>query len=136
MDDLDELDAIFDSIGGNEKAEEVANSFNEIADGVYDAEVKKAEYKISKKGLPMVQISWGLEDGRTHNQFLMLSSSKGDINQTERNIATFVTEMRKFGLNAPKASGYIQQLDLLVGRAATLTIETNNGFTRTHIEVR
>ena len=34
MDDLNELDSIFDSIGGNDKAEEVANAYQNAADGV------------------------------------------------------------------------------------------------------
>lgn len=133
MDDLNELDSIFDSIGGNEKAEEVANAYQNAADGVYDAEIKKAEYKMSKKGIPMVQISYGLENGQPHNQFLLLGSAKGDISQTERNIATFATVMKQLGLSAGKISEYIAQLDLLTGKSVTIELDTKNDYQRTHI---
>lgn len=133
MDDLNELDSIFDSIGGNDKAEEVANAYQNAADGVYDAEIKKAEYKMSKKGIPMVQISYGLENGQPHNQFLLLGSAKGDISQTERNIATFATVMKQLGLNAGKISEYVAQLDLLTGKSVTIELDTKNDYQRTHI---
>lgn len=133
MDDLNELDSIFDSIGGNDKAEEVANAYQNAADGVYDAEIKKAEYKMSKKGIPMVQISYGLENGQPHNQFLLLGSAKGDISQTERNIATFATVMKQLGLSAGKISEYVAQLNLLTGKSVTIELETTNNYQRTHI---
>lgn len=133
MDDLNELDSIFDSIGGNDKAEEVANAYQNAADGVYDAEIKKAEYKISKKGIPMVQISYGLENGQPHNQFLSLGSAKGDIKQTERNIATFATIMKQLGLNAETISEYVAQLNLLTGKSVTIELETKNNYQTTHI---
>lgn len=133
MDDLNELDQIFDSIGGNDKAAEVASAFQNVEDGVYDAEIKKAEYKNSKKGIPMVQISYGLENGQGHNQFLMLASAKGDIKQTERNIATFATVMMQLGLHADKPSEYISQLHLLTGKPVTIELSTKNDFQRTSI---
>lgn len=131
MEDLDELDAIFEEIGGNEKAEDVASGFSNPDDGVYSAEIKSAEYKFSKKGLPMVQISYGLENGQPHNQFLMLSGNEEA--QTRRNIATFVTTMRKLGLDADKVSGYVAQLNKLAGKQVTLELITKKDYQRTSI---
>lgn len=133
MEDLDELDSIFSSIGGNEKANDVANAYQNAADGVYDAEIKSAEYKNSKKGIPMVQISYGLENGQNHNQFLMLGSANGDMSQTERNIATFATIMQQLGIQANKISEYVSQLHLLTGKSVTIELETKNNYQRTHI---
>ena len=81
----------------------------------------------------MVQISYGLENGQPHNQFLMLGSANGDITQTERNIATFATVMKQLGLSAGKISEYVAQLNLLTGKGVTIELETKNNYQRTHI---
>ena len=131
MDDLKELDAIFEEIGGNEKAEKVASGFENAPDCIYDAQVKSAEYKTSKSGKPMVQISYGLENGQNHNQFIMLGGN--DEAQTRRNVATFVTIVRKFGLDEEVPSAYIAKLNKLVGREVTLELITKNDYQRTSI---
>ncbi len=136
MDDLKELDAIFNEIGGNEKAAEVASAYSQPADGIYAAEIKKAEFKSSKKGDPMVQISYGLETGENHNQFLMLVGK--DKKGTEQNVARFVTIMQELGLNAPSVSAYVAKFDDLVGKSVTIEIKTTTSkagksFTNTSI---
>lgn len=134
MDDLKELDAMFAEIGGNDKAEEVANDFGNLADGVYEAEVINAEYKLSKNDKPMICIEYGLENGKHHWQYLMLIGK--DEEGTKRNIATAVTTLRKFGLDAETISSYVSQLDKLEGKAVTLTLTTKNDFQRTSVEVK
>lgn len=138
MDDLTELDAIFEEIGGNEKAEEVASGFTKPADGVYAAEIKKAEYKTSKKGDPMVVISYGLETGETHNDYLMLTGK--DREGAKKNVARFVTVMHQLGLSEQSARDYIAKLNTLVGESVTIKIETTTSkagkeYTNTHILV-
>lgn len=132
--DLNELDAMFADIGGNDKLDENANNFDTIEDGEYEAEVINAEYTKSKKDMPMIKIEYGLESGRHHWQYLMLAGK--DEKSTSQQMSRTVTVLRKFGLDSNTITGYISQLDKLVGRAVTLTITTKNDFQNTHVEVR
>lgn len=130
--DLRELDAMFSDIGGNEKLEENANSFANIEDGTYEAEVVKAEYAKSKKDMPMIKIEYALETQQHAWQYLMLAAK--DEEQTRRQMSRTITNLRKFGLDADSVSGYINQLDKLEGRGCTLTFETKNDFQNIHID--
>lgn len=132
--DLNELDAMFADIGGNDKLEENANNFDNIEDGEYEAEIISAEYTKSKKDMPMIKIEYGLENGRHHWQYLMLAGK--DEKATSQQMSRTITVLRKFGLDSNTITGYVSQLDKLEGRAVTLTITTNNNFQNTHVEVR
>ena len=135
--DLSELDALFDEIGGNEGAETVANSFNNLPDGTYDAEVNSAEFKHSKSDLPMIQIQYAVEGGKKHNQFLMLANKDGDLEKTKSSIARAVTTLKKFGLEEKTITDYVAKLDQLVGRQVTIELTTSaGGYQNTHVEVK
>lgn len=133
MEDLDELDAIFNDIGGNEGAEEAAKgSFKEIEDGDYEAEIIAVEYTHSKKsGNPMVKIEYGLEDSRHHWQYLTLVGK--DEDGSKRNVGRFVTVMKQLGLNEDSISSYVKKFETLEGKRVRIKIETKNDFTNTHI---
>lgn len=131
--DLNELDAMFADIGGNEKLEENSNSFDNIEDGEYEAEVINAEYTKSKKDMPMIKVEYGLENGRHHWQYLMLAGK--DEKSTSQQMSRTVTVLRKFGLDSKTITGYVSQLDKMIGRKVMLTITTKNDFQNTHVEV-
>lgn len=131
--DLNELDAMFADIGGNEKLDENANSFDNIEDGEYEAEVINAEYTKSKKDMPMIKVEYGLESGRHHWQYLMLAGK--DEKATSQQMSRTVTVLRKFGLDSKTITGYVSQLDKMVGQRVMLTITTKNDYQNTHVEV-
>lgn len=136
MDDLKELDAMFAEIGGNEKAEEMANSFQGLEDGTYEAEVIEATYGNSQNsGLPMITIVYGISEDTKHRQYLSLANKDGDEKKTKAAISRAVTTLRKFGLDSDTITGYVSQLDKLVGRAVTLELSTRNNFQNTSVEV-
>lgn len=135
MDELNDLDEIFNDIEKNEGVEEAAGgAFKEIEDGEYEAEIIGAEFGNSKKtNARMVTIEYGLEDSRHKWQYLMLDGK--DDEQTRRNIATFVTTMKKFGLEGKDIKEYVNQLESLEGRRCTLTLSTGKtGFQRVSVE--
>lgn len=133
--DLDELNDIFNEIGGNEKLDEHLNSgFDEIPDGKYNAEVIKAEWTKSKAGLPMIKVEFGLEGVNGHVwDYLMLANKDNDLEKTSQAIARSVTKLRQLGLDAKDLKGYVAQLDTLTGTQLTLTLETSkSGFQNKH----
>lgn len=134
--DLNELDAMFAEIGGNEGAEEMANSFQNLPDGVYEAEVINAEGATSQNsGMPMIVIEYGLENGKTHRQYLSLANKNGDVEKTKSAISRAVTNLRKFGLDSDSIKGYISQLDKMIGKRVTLTLTTKGEYQNTSVEV-
>ena len=130
--DLNELDAMFAEIGGNEKLEENAGGFSEVKDGTYEAEVVSAEYTKSKKDMPMIKIEYALETKQHCWQYLMLAAK--DEENTRRQMSRAVTNLRKFGLDADTISGYISQLDKLAGMGCKLTLSTKNEFQNISID--
>lgn len=136
MDDLKELDAIFNDIGGNEKLEENAGGFDEIGDGTYSAEIIKAEWTKSKDDVPMIKVEFGLEGVNGHVwDYLMFGNKDGDYKKTSSAISRSVTKLRQLGLEADNISGYVSQLDKLVGKGLTLKLETSkSGFQNKHYE--
>lgn len=130
MDDLKELDAIFNDIGGNDKLEENAGGFDEIGDGEYNAEIIKAEWTKSKDDVPMIKVEFGLEGVNGHVwDYLMFGHKEKDYKKTSAAISRSVTKLRQLGLDANDISGYVAQLDTLVGKGLTLVLETSkSGF--------
>lgn len=135
--DLQDLDAIFQDIGGNEKLEENVNSgFDEIGDGEYSAEIINAEYTKSKADVPMIKIEFGLEGQTGHVwDYLMLADKGGDLKKTSSAIARTVTKLRELGLDAKNIPGYVEQLPKLEGTTLTLRLETSkSGYQNKHYE--
>lgn len=129
--DLKELDAIFNDIGGNEKLEENSNTgFDDITDGEYSAEIINAEWTKSKADVPMVKLEFGLEGVNGHVwDYLMFGDKNGDYQKTSSAISRSVTKLRELGLDAKDISGYVSQLDKLPGKQLTLVLETSkSGF--------
>lgn len=134
-DDLKELDLMFAEIGGNEKLEENTNDFASVEDGIYIAEVAKAEFTTSKAGLPMIKLEFALETKAHCWKYLMLAAKPGpdQADNTRRQMSRSVTDLRKFGLEAETISGYIEQLDKIIGVECQLKLETKNDFQNIHI---
>lgn len=131
--DLMELDAMFEEIGGNDGAEELANGFQGLPDGTYEAEIIGAEYTKSKAGKDMIKIEYGTDyNGQHHWQYLSLVGK--DEAGTKRNISRAVTVLRQLGLEADKFSGYVAQLEQLEGKGVTITLETKKEYQNTHID--
>lgn len=130
--DLQELDSIFQDIGGNEKLEEnVGGDFPDIPDGEYSAEVISAEFTHSKQtNVPMIKVEFGLEGQTGHVwDYLMLANKDGDLAKTKQAIARTVTKLRELGLDAIDIPGYVEQLEKLEGTTLTLVLETSkSGF--------
>ena len=108
--DLQELDSIFQDIGGNEKLEEnVGGDFPDIPDGEYSAEIIAAEFTHSKQtNVPMIKIEFGLEGQTGHVwDYLMLANKDGDLAKTKQAIARSVTKLRELGLDAADIPGSV-----------------------------
>ena len=138
LNDLKELDAIFQEIGGNEKLEENSNTgFDDILDGEYSAQVLSAEFTRSKQSdTPMIKIEFGLEGQTGHVwDYLMLADKNGDYKKTSSAMSRAVTKLRELGLDAKDLPGYIEQLPKLTGVTLTLVLETSkSGFQNKHYE--
>lgn len=130
--DLRELDSMFSEIGGNSKLEETANSFDNPADGTYEAEVVSAEYTKSKSDMPMIKIEYALETKQHAWQYLMLAAK--DEENTKRQMSRTITVLRKYGLDATSVSGYVSQLDKLAGKGVTITLETKGQYQNIHVD--
>lgn len=130
--DLQELDSIFQDIGGNEKLEDnVGGDFPDIEDGEYSAQIIGAEFTRSKQSnVPMIKIEFGLEGQTGHVwDYLMLANKDGDLAKTKQAIARSVTKLRELGLDAVDIPGYVEQLEKLEGVTLTLVLDTSkSGF--------
>lgn len=128
--DLKELDAMFEEMGGNDKVEENANSFGNIPDGEYNAEILAAEWTKSKDEVPMVKIEFGLEGVSGHVwDYLMFGDKNGDATKASQAVSRSVTKLRQLGLDAETVSGYVAALDQLEGVGLTLELSTSkSGF--------
>lgn len=136
MEDLDELDAIFADIGGNEGAEKMANSYQNLPDGDYETEIAEASYGTSQSsGLPMITIVYTIDAKTKHRQYLSLANKDGVLEKTQRLLATAATVLRQLGLEATTMKEYVSQLDKLIGKQVTIKLETKNDYQRTHIMV-
>ena len=129
--DLKELDAMFNDIGGNEKLEENANNFSEPEDGVYEAEIEVAEYMKSNKHMPIIKIQYSLETQQKKWQYLMLAGK--DEKTTSSQMSRTVTILRQLGLDADSITGYVSQLDKLEGKSVKIALETKNDYQNVHL---
>jgi len=133
--DLEELDQLFSEIGGNKGAEEQANSgMGNFPDGEYECEIASAEWTKSKDDVPMVKIEFGVagNDAKIYD-YLMFGHKDADREKVTRAVSRSVTKLRELGLEASDITGYISQLDKLVGTQLTLTLETSkSGFQNKH----
>lgn len=129
--DLNELDALFAEIGGNEGAEEQANGgFADLEDGLYDCEIAEAEWTKSKDGVPMVKIEFGIaNDNRKIWDYLMFGHKEADREKVSRAVSRSVTKLRELGLEADDISGYVSQLNKLPGTRLQIELTTSkSGF--------
>jgi len=128
--DLKELDAMFKDMGGNEEAEKNANSFGNVADGDYNAEILAAEWTKSKDEVPMIKIEFGLEGVSSHIwDYLMFGDKNGDAEKASQALSRSVTKLRQLGLDSDSISGYVAQLEQLEGVGLTLRLSTSkSGF--------
>lgn len=121
--DLKELDAIFKDMGGVDKVEELANSFENLADGEYIGEIEKFETKNSKSsGKPMAVLTIAVEDGKKEFKYLMLAGN--DLKSTQTAVARAVSQLKKLGVNGEKLSDFLSDAEKLVGTRVRLSIKT------------
>ena len=121
--DLKELDAIFKDMGGVDKVEELANSFENLPDGEYIGEIEKFETKNSKSsGKPMAVLTIAIEDGKKEFKYLMLAGN--DLKSTQTAVARAVSQLKKLGVNGEKLSDFLSDAEKLVGTRVRLSIKT------------
>lgn len=120
---LDDLNNIFDDVKENPDT-----GFDNIPDGEYLSTIEKAEYKESKKGKPMIQITLVVAEGkykkRYDNMFMMLQGN--DADQTRQNLSRMVIQLQKLGIDTSQSLQHtLDQLPDLAGSAVVHKVKTN-----------
>ena len=122
-DDLSELNAIFKDMGGVDKVEDYASSFDNLPDGNYIGEIEKFETKNSKNsGKPMGVITVAVEDGKKEFKYLMLAGE--DLKSTQTAVARAVTQLKKLGVEGVELGDVLDGAEKLVGTRVNMTIKT------------
>ena len=122
-DDLSELNAIFKDMGGVDKVEDYASSFDKLPDGNYIGEIEKFETKNSKSsGKPMAVITIAVEDGKKEFKYLMLAGE--DLKSTQTAVARAVTQLKKLGVEGVELGDFLDGAEKLVGTRVNMTIKT------------
>lgn len=125
--DLNELNAIFKSMGGVDKIEDFTNNFDRLPDGEYIGEIEKISTKNSKKtGRPMLEVIIAVEDGKKEYHYLMLAGK--DLKATQTAIARTVTQLKKLGVTGVDVGDFISGAEKLTGTRVNMKIETNGEF--------
>lgn len=121
--DLKELNVIFKDMGGVEKVEEYANSYENLPDGEYIGEIEKFETKNSKaSGKPMAVITIAVEDGKKEFKYLMLAGN--DLKSTQTAVARAVSQLKKLGVDGVELGDFLTNAEKLVGTRVRLSIKT------------
>ena len=121
--DLKELNAIFKDMGGVDKVEELANSYENLPDGEYIGEIEKFETKNSKSsGKPMAVLTIAVEDGKKEFKYLMLAGN--DLKSTQTAVARAVSQLKKLGVEGTELSDFLTGAEKLVGTRVRLSIKT------------
>lgn len=121
--DLKELNAIFKDMGGVDKVEEYANSYENLPDGEYIGEIEKFETKNSKaSGKPMAVITIAVEDGKKEFKYLMLAGN--DLKSTQTAVARAVSQLKKLGVDGVELGDFLTNAEKLVGTRVRLSIKT------------
>lgn len=131
--DMKELNAIFKDMGGVDKVEDYANSFDRLPDGEYAGEIEKVSTKNSKKnGRPMIEIIVAVEDGKKEYVYLTLAGE--DLKKTQTAVARAVTQLKELGISGTTLEDFIDGATTdLVGTGVNLKIETNGTYRSTHL---
>lgn len=135
---MQELEKVFNEVKDQEAV------YESLPDGEYLATLSKVEAKDSKKGLPMVvmtfNITHGDYTGREHRKFMMLTGK--DFDQTKQNIHRYSTEIKKYGVDTSRGlEATFNQFDSIVGTNVKLTVSTiiakkdGKAYTNTSVEV-
>lgn len=123
--DLSELNAIFEDMGGVEKVEDFTNNFEKLPDGEYVGEIELVESKNSKNtGRPMIDVVVAVEEGKKEYLHLMLAGK--DLKATQTAIARTVNQLKK--LDVDVSSNNIETItneaEKLVGTRVNMEIKT------------
>lgn len=125
--DVKELDAIFKDMGGVSTVEDIANGYENLADGTYLGEIASVEACNSQKtGKPMIKMMVAVEGGKKECVCLMLAGK--DLNATKIAIARTVSQLKKLGVEGVELSDFVAGAERLTGTRVNLTIETNGSF--------
>lgn len=131
--DLKELNAIFQDMGGVDKIESYTNNYEQLPDGVYLGEIEKFETKNAKtSGKPMAVITIAVEGGQKEFKYLMLAGA--DLKATQIAVAKAVSQLKKLGVTGVELSDFLSGAEKLVGTRVRLTIKTT--VSRTGSEFR
>ena len=121
--DLKELNAIFKDMGGVDKVEEYANSYENLPDGEYIGEIEKFETKNSKaSGKPMAVLTIAVEDGKKEFKYLMIAGN--DLKSTQTAVARAVSQLKKLGVDGVELGDFLTNAEKLVGTRVRLNIKT------------
>lgn len=132
--DLKELNAIFKDMGGVDKVEDYANSFENLADGTYLGEIEKFSTKNSKKtGRPMIEMVVAVEEGKKEYVYMMLAGE--NLKKTQTAVARAVTRLKKLGVTGSELEDFIRGGERLVGTRVSMKIETNGTFRNVDLEL-
>ena len=136
-----ELDGLFNEV--KDKDESEFSTYETLGDGKYRAVVSDIELTDSKKGDPMVVVSYELQEGEekgfVHKQFLMLTGK--DETQLARNLNKYATTVGKLGVNVKDGiTGTFEDFGKALGKQVILTIESTkmkngNLWTNTSFEL-
>lgn len=137
-----ELDGLFNKV--KDKDESEFNQYETLADGTYRAVVSDVELTESRKGDPMVVLSFELQEGEekgfVHKQFLMLTGR--DETQLSRNLNRYATVIAKLGVDTKNGiTGTFEDFGKALGKQVIITLDTTvskatgKGFTNTTFEI-
>ena len=120
--DLNELDAIFEGMGGVDKIEDYTNSFSQLPDGNYIGEIEEIVSETSKKGNPQIKIVIAVEDGIKEYKYMPLTGA--EIKATRSAIARAISQLKKLGVDGVELRDFLKNMEKLVGTRVKLNIKT------------
>lgn len=120
--DLNELDAIFEGMGGVDKIEDYTNSFPKLPDGNYIGEIEEIVSETSKKGNPQIKIVIAVEDGKKEYKYMTLVGT--ELKETQAAVARAVSQLKKLGVDGVELRDFLRNMEKLVGTRVKLSIKT------------
>lgn len=121
--DLNELDAIFEGMGGVDKIEDYTNSFSQLPDGNYIGEIEEIVSETSKNsGKPQIKMVIAIEDGKKEYKYMTLAGT--DLKSTQSAIARAVSQLKKLGVDGVELRDFLKNMEKLVGTKVKLNIKT------------
>ena len=134
--DLSELNAIFQEMGGVEKVESYTNNFEQLPDGNYLGEIESVQSKNSKStGRPMIDLVVTVSESEKEYIHLMLAGE--NLKKTQTAIARTITQLRKLGVDVSSNDIRVitSEAENLVGTRVNMEIKTTNNFRNVSLDL-